>query len=52
MIVIAEIMNLCKKEIKTCMQCRVTSSAMLSLCSTTKGEWVMEILEVKEEEEQ
>ena len=34
------------------MQCRLTSRAMLALHSTTKAEWVMEILEVEEEEEQ
>ena len=34
------------------MQCRVTNNAMLTLCSTTKVEWVVEILEVEEEEEE
>ena len=31
---------------------RMTSREMLALCSMTKAEWVMEIIEVKEEEEQ
>ena len=34
------------------MQCIETSSTMLALHSTTKEEWVMEILKVEEEEEQ
>ena len=50
--IIAELMNSCKKEPKICMQCRLTSRAMLALRSTTKVEWVVEILEVKQEEEQ
>lgn len=49
--IIAELTNSCRKELKICMQCRLTSRAMLELCITTKIEWVMEILEVKEEEE-
>ena len=44
-------MNSCKKEPKIYMQCRVTSNAMLALHSMTKAEWVVEILEVEEEEE-
>ena len=48
----AELMNSCRKEPKTCMQCRLTSKAMLALCNTTKEEWVVEIIEVDEEEEQ
>ena len=50
--IIIELMNSCRKEPKICMQCRVTSSAMLTLHSTTKVEWVVEILEVEEVEEQ
>jgi hypothetical protein len=34
------------------MQCIETSSTMLALHSTTKAEWVMEILQVEEDEEQ
>ena len=34
------------------MQCKVTSSAMLALCNMTKVEWVVEIIEVEEEQEQ
>ena len=49
--IIAELMDSCRKEPKMCMQCRLTSRAMLALCSMTKAEWVMEILEVEEEEE-
>ena len=48
----AELMNSCRKESKTCMQCKLTSKATLALRSMTKAEWVMEIIEVKEEEEQ
>ena len=48
----ADLINSCRKQPKIYMQCRVTSSAMLALRSTTKAEWVMEILEVEEEEEQ
>ena len=47
-----ELMNKCRKEPKICMQCRLTSREMLSLRSTTKEKWVMEIIEVEEEEEQ
>ena len=47
-----ELMNSCRKEPKICMQCRVTNNAMLALRSRIKVEWVMEILEVEEEEEQ
>ena len=47
-----ELMNSCRKEPKTCMQCRLTSKAMSTLHSTTKEEWVVEIIEVEEEEEQ
>lgn len=50
--IIVELMNSCRKEPKICMQCRVTSSAMLALRNTTKVEWVLEIVEVEEEEEQ
>ena len=48
----AELMNSCRKEPKRCMQCRVTNNTMLALHSMTKAEWAVEILEVKEEEEQ
>ena len=50
--IIADIMNSCRKEPKICMQCRVTSSVVLALRSTTKVEWVVEIIEVEEKEEQ
>ena len=50
--IIAELMNSCRKEPKIYMQCRLTSRAMLALCSTTKEKWAMEILHVEEEEEQ
>ena len=47
-----ELMNSCKREPNTCMICRLTNKAMLGLHSMTKVEWVMETIEVKEEEEQ
>ena len=50
--IIAELMNSCRKEPKTCMQCRLTNGAMLALRIMTKAEWVVEIIEVEEEEEQ
>ena len=46
-----ELMNSCRKKHKTCMQCRLTSRAMLALRSMTKVEWVVEIIEVEDEEE-
>ena len=52
MMIIEDIMNSCRKEPKICMQCKATSSAILALRSTTKAEWVVEIIEVKEEVEQ
>ena len=48
---IAELTNLCKKGLRICMLCRLTSKAMLVLCITTKEEWVMETTEEEEEEE-
>ena len=42
----------CRKELKTCMLCRLTNKAMLALCSTTKVEWVVETIEEEEEEVQ
>ena len=50
--IIAKLMNSCRKEPKTCMLCRLTSKAMLALHSITKVEWVVETIEVEEEEEQ
>ena len=47
-----ELMNSCRREPKTCMLCRLTNKAMLALRSTTKVEWVVETIEVQEEEEQ
>ena len=50
--IIAELMNSCRKEPKICMLCRLTNRVMLALRSMTKAEWVMETIEVEEEEEQ
>ena len=52
MIITAELMNSCRKEPKICMKCKLISRVMLALHSTTKEEWVVEIIEVEEEEEQ
>ena len=46
----AKLMNSCRREPKTCMLCRLTSKAMLALHSLTKVEWVVETIEVEEEE--
>ena len=45
----AEPMDSCRKELKTCMLCKLTNKAMLALRSTTKVEWVMETIEEEEE---
>jgi hypothetical protein len=47
-----ELMNSCSKKPKICMRCKLTNREMLALHSMTKAEWVVEILEVEEEEEQ
>ena len=44
-----EIMDSCRKQLKTCMICRLTNKAMLALRSMTKVEWVMETIEEEEE---
>ena len=48
----AELIDLCKKELRICMLCKLTNEAMLELRSTTKVEWVVETIEVEEEEQQ
>ena len=48
----AELMNSCRREPKTCMLSKLTSKAMLALCSMTKEEWVVETIQVTEEEDQ
>ena len=46
-----KLMESCRKELKTCMLCRLANKATLALHSTNRVEWVVETIEEEEEAE-